>query len=580
MSRNKFVIFCFSLLVTIIVIGYQLNGLAKKKKELFNRIQFKLIMNQKSRITITKLKSGIIPTTPKIPLTGRNVSKKVLLETKLYRIKETINGKSYDISIMANEVPNPYCFSCQVYRGYELPIEQDIRIMKVNWLNDVILDVLFKWYKLNRYQYYLKDGNKRLLCNVLIDEKWKGNYCNRSTQYSSFYCEKNGINDKCAIAKDYRHIDGIAPIPKDEIKKYSKLFTPTYFWDNTIQSGTKRYEITKTPKNSKGLPLCVEWYNGENMERYYKTISMSEHDYSFTEIYKSYMNDILPLGFYLNNIWLYNTCYLEENNSKNWFEFYRNFVNAVQSNDVEKWKEIALHPYVKEKFKNQYIVFTGDSTQRMLVFLLYKIFRQQIIGTAHSTLYTYHDINDKMNLNLTFTYKPHGIPIYRRILTDYYMDIEHHLDMVVERFTKKELTPTIFVINYDSHPSAFAYSFYKQKLISISSKIVEVLNIVPNLKILFKGVGRQPRLSGGLPYTFSYSPHLRNALKIGSEYLQFMNSRFLHFVWKALDGQPSSVKKRFIFLNFRSLTDMLCTPDVHPCPQIMLQELFIMSRYF
>ncbi|KAI3389552.1 hypothetical protein SNEBB_009567 [Seison nebaliae] len=267
------------------------------------------------------------------------------------------------------------------------------------------------------------------------------------------------------------------------------------------------------------------------MENYYKSIAMSEDDNSFAKIYQNYMKDITPLGFYINNVWVYNTC--KFGSSIGWFKYYEELVKQVRSfKSKEIVKKLSIDEHMKENIKNKYIIFMGDSTLRQFLHVVYKMFKLKIIGWQDAKQYTNIRVNDIYGLNFTFTFQAHGIPIAGRILVGHYIDIEEQLDDILKKYENKQPTPSAIVMNYDHHVASFAYSFYKIRLISITAKIVEVLKKIPNTKIMLKGAGKQEKSGVLTPYPKSYNPYIRQTLRLSTEMIQFMNSRFLHYMWK------------------------------------------------
>ncbi|KAI3383144.1 hypothetical protein SNEBB_005240, partial [Seison nebaliae] len=166
----------------------------------------------------------------------------------------------------------------------------------INWLNGTVLNVVFRWYKINRYLYQAepKQNEKVSYCNVMIDSTWKGETCNHSSKYCTFYCEKS--NDKCLPSPIYRSVNNISPIPPYEITKYAQYFNGKTFTSNNqkLSYVIRKEDVIKISekKLNDNLPLCSTFYNGENMENYYKSIAMSEDDNSFAKIYQNYMKDI------------------------------------------------------------------------------------------------------------------------------------------------------------------------------------------------------------------------------------------------------------------------------------------------
>ncbi|KAI3383426.1 hypothetical protein SNEBB_005668 [Seison nebaliae] len=207
------------------------------------------------------------------------------------------------------------------------------------------------------------------------------------------------------------------------------------------------------------------------------------------------------------------------------------------------------------------------------------MFKLTEIGWKDAKQYTNIRVNDIYDLNFTFTFQAHGIPIANRILMDQYIDIEQQLDDILKKYEDKQPTPSAIVMNYDHHIASFAYSFYKIRLISITAKIVEVLRKIPDIKIMLKGAGKQEKNGVSAPYTQSYNPFIRQTLRLSTEIIQFMNSRFLHYIWKSIRNEENTVRKRLIFLNFYPLSEMLCNPKLHLCEEIVIQEFFIITRY-
>ncbi|KAI3377994.1 hypothetical protein SNEBB_010738 [Seison nebaliae] len=207
------------------------------------------------------------------------------------------------------------------------------------------------------------------------------------------------------------------------------------------------------------------------------------------------------------------------------------------------------------------------------------MFKLTEIGWEDAKQYTNIRVNDIYGLNFTFTFQAHGIPISRKIVVDHYIDIEQQLDDVLKKYEDKQPTPSAIVMNYDHHVAPFAYSFYKIRLISITTKIVEVLRKIPDIKFMLKGSGKQEKSGTLEPYKKSYNPFIRQTLKLSTEIIQFMNSRFLHYMWKSIRNEESTVRKRLIFLNFYPLSEMLCNPTLHLCDEIIIQEFFIITRY-
>ncbi|KAI3383168.1 hypothetical protein SNEBB_007682 [Seison nebaliae] len=510
--------------------------------------------------------------------------------SKLYEIREKVKGKYYTITLLSVEVPANYCFSCEVNREsllrrnltYDSFITRHkMKMVTINWLNETIVNVIFNFYKMNRYQYFIPQSirEKITLCNVYLEDDWKESYCNHSTNYTQFYCQKQGPDDQCLEPKEYISMNHFSPLTLEETIKYDKLFVTKTFVKYRVATTLPSLRLNVTRRELEVLPPhCSDFYSGADMANYYKSIEMSEDEYSFTEIYQNYLNDITPLGFYLNNLWMYKHCTF--NNTEGWLTFYKKMISKVKSfKKPETIRNISLSEHMRHNVENKFVLFLGDSTIRDIIHVAYKMFRLSSVSWIDARNYTYHPITDIFGLNFTFAYQPHGIPVRGKIVVDYFIDIEQQLDDILTKYTNGGKTPSAIVMNYDHQVAPFAYSFYKTRLISICGKIVEVLARIPDLKIMLKGAGKLERIGDNTPYTKKYNPFLRHALTFSTEYVQFMNSRFLHYIWKRIKNEVVSIRRRLIFLNFYSMNEILCKAELNLCEEIVIQQFYVITRY-
>ncbi|KAI3382996.1 hypothetical protein SNEBB_004617, partial [Seison nebaliae] len=135
-----------------------------------------------------------------------------LPQINIYKINEQIDNSSYEIKILSPTYNADYCFSCHILKEdmvekeTELIVNQTISMNLLNWLNGTVLDVIFRWHKINRYRYQIQPMHeeKIIYCNVMVDPSWKGETCNHSTKYCTFYCEKH--DNKCLPSPIYHSV--------------------------------------------------------------------------------------------------------------------------------------------------------------------------------------------------------------------------------------------------------------------------------------------------------------------------------------------------------------------------------------
>ncbi|KAI3389339.1 hypothetical protein SNEBB_005883 [Seison nebaliae] len=492
---------------------------------------------------------------------------------KIYELIEEIDNKQYSIKFISSSFPLDQCYGCK-YLKIGTFHHRTVYEKQTNWLPNNVLDIIFRWYLIDRYEYYIPSSSihKRVQCNVAIYEKWKNGYCNRSTEYSEFYCQK--LNGECSNELKIPYVQNMRPISSNETFLFQKYFSSKYFFESSSNylKMTKSNETDRrikqeflVAKEHNKLPLCSIFYSGTHFENFYPNISQNN---TIRNIYRTYVNDIVSQGLYIDDLWIFKDCtYFPNDDSRfnEWYEFYGNYTRTIlnyNTKNLKSVKEIALNPYIRDKVRDRNILL-------------------QIIQWVDAKAHTNIVARDTFGLNFNLTYQLHGIPIRHLIDFDIHKDIEYHLKNIIEDYRNGKQIPHVVVINYDNHPAAFSYQYYMNRLPTLTAMVVRLLREVPHIKILYRGAGKQPRKHIGAQYVGApYSSFMKQALELGTEYLQFMNSRFLYHLWLLLRDESDEVKRRFIFLNFYEMTELLCKANLHPCDTIVIQQFYIILNYF
>ncbi|KAI3388251.1 hypothetical protein SNEBB_008445 [Seison nebaliae] len=504
-----------------------------------------------------------------------------IIYPKSFDLLEETNKQNYSIKLHSSASALEECYVCK-YLNIENCFRRTVYEKQTNWLPNEVLDIIFKWYLVERYEFYIpaSRNRKKAICSVTVYPKWNSMYCNRSTEYSQFYCEK--VDGYCHTNRKFVYVQNMRPISNKETHQYQRYFTNKYFFENS-KKHFKVVEDNQTERNIQRkkrikVPLCNTFYSGMRIENFYPNIS---HNDSIRNLYRIFMNDILSQGFYINNLWMFKHCTYFVNDGttfENWYEFYENFTRVIlnySAESLENVKTIALNPYIRDQVKGRNILFIGDSTLRQFIHIFYKLFRLQIIQWVDAKAHTNIVARDIFGLHFNLTYQLHGPPIRHATDFDIHKDIEYYLKNIMTDYRNKQPIPHVIVINYDNHPAAVSYQYYMKRLQSLTAMVVQLLKEIPHIKVLYKGAGKQPRKHIGAQYLNTpYSSYMKQALELGTEYLQFMNSRFLYYLWLLLQHENEDVKRRFIFLNFYEMTELFCKADLHPCDNIVIQQFF------